>query len=189
VSGFRWFVYGKHPKFADYFSIGDDTQFTAAYTKWVSLGFQKYITCKGSYKRTCSYRFWSQGDSDQTLAVGLLQSSTDSLRRPFPLLFIGITQLPGWQKHWHDLDKQLVQIWERVEEIARGSHDSLQNISAELTRISVPVLSEYKHRRHCSDSAPNAIFTGGCGEKRTQFRFTRPLTKQDFVGLWNFEFF
>jgi type VI secretion system ImpM family protein len=189
VSGFRWFIYGKHPKFADYFTIGEDTQFTAAYKKWVTLGFQKHMNDKGTCEQVCSYRFWSQGDSDQTLAVGLLQSSTDSLRRPFPLLFIGIAQLPGWQKHWDNFDKQLVQIWESVEEIARGRHDSLQNISAELTKISAPVLSEYKHRQHCSDSTPNAVFTGGCGEKSTQFRFSRPLTKQDFAGLWNLEIF
>lgn len=183
VSGFRWFIYGKHPKFADYFIIGEDTQFTAAYTKWVTLGFQKHMNDNGAFEQICSYRFWSQGDNDRTLAVGLLQSSSDSLKRPFPLLFIGIALLPGWRKYWCDLDKQLVGIWARVEEIAAGRPDSLQNILADLIKIPLPVLSECASRQHCPDSTPNAVFIGGCRGRSTQIRFAHPLTKQDFVLL------
>jgi type VI secretion system ImpM family protein len=187
VSDITWFVYGKHPKFADYFSIGDDTQFTAAYTKWVVLGFQQYIRNKGAYEQICSYRFWSKADSSQTLAVGLLRSSTDSLGRPFPLLFIGTALLPYWQKRWNILDKLLDQVWAGVETIAGDGHASLQNISAGLAKISLPVLVEHKNLQQCSEAAPNAVFTGGCGGRReiTRICFTNPLTTQDFIQLWS----
>jgi type VI secretion system ImpM family protein len=180
----RWFIYGKHPDFADYLRIGEDTQFTAAYTKWVSRGFQKYIDDKGICEQVCSYRFWSRGDSETTLAAGLLWSSRDSLGRPFPLLFMGITSLSGWQDCWPDLDGQLMPIWERIEEMAAGKLGSPKDLFTSLHHISLPVASGNKRRQACSETPPNAVFIGGCkGEISRQIRFTHPLTKQDFVRL------
>jgi type VI secretion system ImpM family protein len=185
VSDIKWFVYGKHPKFADFFSIGDETKFTVAYTKWVALGFQQHINNQGVCEQICSYRFWSKGDSSQSLAVGLLRSSADSLGRPFPLLFIGTSLLPFWQKQWYDLDKQLDQIWTGVEKIAGDGQKTLQDILTDLAKISLPVLAEFSYRQQCSEATPNAVFTGGCEGGVTQIRFVNPLTTQDFIRLWS----
>lgn len=183
MSAIKWHVYGKHPKFPDFFSIGNDTQFAVAYKKWVTQGFEKYINNQGCHKQTCSYRFWNKGDSAETLAPGLLRSSVDSLGRPFPLLFIGTAVLPCWQKQWDDLDKLLDETWVGLEKIAGDGHVTLQDISADLEKISFPVLSK-QCLQQTSGLAPNAFFTGGCGGEITMVRFTNPLTTQDFFRLW-----
>ena len=186
-SDFKWFVYGKHPMFADYFSIGEQTHFAAAYRKWVAFGYQQYINSGGFGKKVCSYRFWSKADSTTSVAVGLLQSSTDSLGRPFPLLLIGTVQLSSWQKMWSAFADTLENVWVGLEKIAGERYQSIQDISTDLSRISLPALPEHHSLQPSSEAVPNAVFTGGSKEKSTVIRFSGPLTTQDFVRLWNFE--
>ncbi len=171
--------------FADYFSIGEQTHFAVAYRKWVTFGYQQYINSGGCGKQVRSYRFWSRGDSTASVAVGLLQSSADSLRRPFPLLLIGTVQLSSWQKVWPAFADTLENLWADLEKIAAERYPSLQDIQAELSRISLPALPEGHSLQPGPEAVPNAVFTGGSKEKSTVIRFTGPLTTQDFVRLWN----
>jgi type VI secretion system protein VasJ len=171
--------------FADYFSIGEQTHFAAAYRNWVTFGYQQYIQSGGSGKQICSYRFWSKGDSTVSVAVGLLQSSVDSLGRPFPLLLIGTVQLSSWQKMWPAFADALGNVWADLEKIAAERYPSLQDIPAELSRISLPALPEGHFAQPGPEAAPNAVFTGGSKEKSTVIRFTGPLTTLDFIRLWN----
>ena len=173
--------------FADYFSIGDQTHFAVAYKKWVTLGYQHYIGNGGDGKQVCSYRFWSKGDSTTSLAVGLLRSSSDTLGRPFPLLLIGTGQLPCWQKMWCVLTNTLENIWAELEKIAGQRDQSLQDISTDLSKISLPALSLHQYTETCPEAVPNAVFTEGYREKSTVIRFTGPLTRQDFIQLWSFK--
>ncbi len=186
-SDFKWFVYGKHPMFADYFSLGEQTHFAMAYRKWVTFGYQQYINSGGPGKQVCSYRFWSKGDSTTSVAVGLLQSSADSLGRPFPLLLMGTVQLSSWRKVWPAFAGALENLWAGLEKIAGERYPLLQDISTELSRISLPALPERHSAQPGPEAVPNAVFTGGSKEKSTVIRFTGPLTTQDFVRLWNVE--
>jgi hypothetical protein len=173
--------------FADYFSIGEQTHFAAAYRKWVTFGYQQYINSGGDGKQVCSYHFWSKGDSTTSVAVGLLQSSADNLGRPFPLLLIGTVQLSSWQKIWPEFADALENVWAELGKIATERYQSLQGISMDLSRISLPALPERHSLQPGSEAVPNAVFTGGSKEKSTVIRFSGPLTTQDFVRLWTFE--
>jgi hypothetical protein len=173
--------------FADYFSIGDQTHYTVAYRKWVTFGYQHFLNSGGFEKQACSYRFWSKGDSNTALAVGLLQSSSDNLRRPFPLLLIGTGQFPCWQKMWHAFPDTFKNVWTELEKIAGERYQSPGDIATDFAKISPPALSEHQGVQPCPEAIPNAVFTGGCGGKNTVFRFTGPLTAQDFIQLWSFK--
>jgi type VI secretion system protein VasJ len=180
----KWFVSGKHPMFADYFTIGDDTRLTMAFRKWVSSGYERFVNNKGQLKQDCSYRFWSKGDSDQSLVLGLLKSSTDSLGRPFPLLIIGTVHINDWQQRWPFLTRQLEPIWHMVDKKATDKYQTMQDIAKELAKIAPPDLSAGQRSQQYGKTLPNAVFTGGCGGKITSIRFSNPLTTQDFLKLW-----
>ena len=177
----RWFVYGKHPCFADFFSIGEHSQIALAYKNWVIRGYEKYLQTNSGCRQNCSYRFWSKGGDEELLTVGLLQSSSDSVGRSFPLLVLGIVVLPSWHKKWRTLQQQLDDVWIALEEAAVGNHyKAPQNIIMALEERGFPAFSLVS----CLEPVPCACFTGGCAGSNLEIFFDRPLTTDDFLLLY-----
>jgi hypothetical protein len=185
MADIRWFLSGKHPMFADYLSLGSPSPLALTFNKWVVQGFERFIGTGGLPRQDCSYRFWGRTGAPHGLVLGLLKESWDRVGRPFPLLILGTSSLPGWQQHWLMLTSHLEDIWSRLEEIAGGMYDRPAAMEGDLTRITLPALA--KPPPICTDTAPNTIFIGGCRGNKTTVSFTEPLTLQDFIRLWTNE--
>jgi type VI secretion system ImpM family protein len=177
----RWFAFGKHPSFADFFSVGEHSQLTLAYKNWVVRGYEKYLRTHSRCREGCAYRFWSKGSDQDLLAIGLLQSSVDSVGRCFPLLLIGIAALPSWQKQWRSLQQQLEGAWVSLEEAAAGfDYKAPRDIIMVLEKRRFPALS----LTPCHESAPSAFFTGRCADSNLELFLDRPLATDDFLLLF-----
>ena len=182
MADIRWFLSGKHPMFADYLNLGSPSSLALTFNKWVIQGFEQFIGTGGLPKQGCSYRFWGRTGERHGLILGLLKESTDSVGRPFPLLILGTSSLPDWQKHRSRLISHLEGIWSRLEEIAAGIYDRPAAMESDLIRITLPALAGTSPG--CTGTAPNTTFIGSCRGKTTTVSFTEPLTLQDFIRLW-----
>jgi type VI secretion system ImpM family protein len=176
----QWFCYGKQPSFPDYISIGEHAALADAYKNWAVGGFEALPRANGSTLPDCNYRFWSKGLGHDGLAFGCLQSSVDSLGRPFFLLIIGMATIPGWQQMWTNLQVGLNEQWQQLSAVGRGRYQTPSEMLTDLKKIPAAVITGPQSQELC----PNVWFAGGCGQKREDFRFDEALSRNDFIRLW-----
>ena len=85
----HWSAFGKHPAAADYFRLGYSSPFVDGLTKWVESGYRLLAERSDTPPPFCSWRFWARGFGRESLVLGVVRVSSDSLGRPYPLLIMG----------------------------------------------------------------------------------------------------
>lgn len=183
MADIRWFIFGKHPAFADYLNFGCASHLSSTFSNWVRQGFERHVSEGGSSRQPCAYRFWAKADDKHGLVIGILKSSADSMGRPFPLLLLGTVSLKGWKDQWQMLAEYLEIPWSGMEIIANTTYEKPPMLIQDLSEINLPGLKDRLGAKSC-ETTPNLLFIGGCHEKQSIIRYTEPLTAQDFIRLW-----
>lgn len=137
-TAWRWSAFGKHPAAADYFRLGEGTPFVEGLTKWVESGYRLLTGTGGATPPFCSWRFWARGFGRESLVLGVVRVSSDSLGRPYPLLVMGSGPLEGWEERWDLLPFAGEQSWCQIEYLATNTFDDLKKLEAGLRTLRPP---------------------------------------------------
>ncbi|MGQ9695125.1 MAG: TagF domain-containing protein [Thermodesulfobacteriota bacterium] len=151
----EWSVWGKHPTFKDYFHLGSQDPLSRRMAEWIRSGYAQ-IKIDRAPRNFFSWRFWMKSLRKEGLALGLLKDSGDYLGRPYPVLFMGMGSLPGWEKNWDLLPLALEDVWNRMESLLARSYKTLQNLEEEIYHLPAPCgeWEEMNQRRGAQDN-PN----------------------------------
>lgn len=133
-----WSAWGKHPVVKDYIGLGIQTPSARALCRWVEEG---YALVKGGTALR-SWRFFARGIQPGELVCGLMRDSRDGAGRPFPFLIVGSGRLEGWEEHWVHLPDILETFWERMEFISSRRVSVLDELKADLSRMSAPLFKK-----------------------------------------------
>lgn len=137
-SGWRWSAFGKHPAAADYFRLGETSPFVEGLTAWVENGYRLLAVQNDSAPQFCSWRFWARGYGKESLVLGLLRVSSDSLGRPYPLFIMGSGPLEGWEERWALLPLAGEQTWCQMEYLATNTFEKLKKLDEGLRTLRNP---------------------------------------------------
>ncbi len=133
-----WSAWGKHPLAKDYIQLGTLTSLGKAFAGWIAKGYKRLSTDSGEPPPACAWRFWAKGDGRSTIVCGTIQTSSDGIGRPFPLLLMGNGSINGWQKHWHLLPAGLDSTWRRLEHLTSYQGKSIQSFEEALVTLAIP---------------------------------------------------
>lgn len=137
-TAWRWSAFGKHPAAADYFRLGEGSPFVEGLTKWVESGY-RLLTGQGEAPPPfCSWRFWARGFGRESLVLGVVRVSSDSMGRPYPLLVMGSGPLEGWEERWDLLPFACEQSWCQIEYLATNTFDDLKKLEAGFRTLRPP---------------------------------------------------
>lgn len=136
--GWHWAAFGKHPATADYFRLGESSPFVEGLTKWVEEGYRLLGGRQGGTLPFCSWRFWARGFGRESLVLGLVRVSSDSLGRPYPLLIMGSGPLDGWEERWDLLPIIAEAAWCQLEYLATHTFNDLTKLERELATLRPP---------------------------------------------------
>lgn len=132
-----WSVWGKHPAFKDYISLGAADPLCKGITDWVRNGYAQ-IKIEQGFRHFFSWRFWMKGIGKENLALGILRDSSDQLGRPYPLLLMGVGSLSDWEKNWDLLPLALEDSWGEMEHLLARSYKTLQELEEKMHQIPSP---------------------------------------------------
>ncbi|MBT1072784.1 type VI secretion system protein TssA [Pelotalea chapellei] len=136
--GWRWSAFGKHPAAADYFRLGESSPFVEGLTTWVESGYRLLAGQKEASLPFCSWRFWARGFGKESLVLGLVRVSSDSLGRPYPLFIMGSGPLEGWEERWDLLPFAGEQTWCQIEYLATNTFEDLKKLEEGLQTLRPP---------------------------------------------------
>ncbi len=136
--GWQWIATGKHPSAKDYFTIGKESAFSEAFSRWIEQGYEILPFELKRASRMGSWRFWAKTPNNEILILGLIRDSCDSIGRPYPLLIMGVGSLAGWVKQWDLLPHACEQTWAQMEYIAAKNYSDTKKFGDELTGVSGP---------------------------------------------------
>lgn len=128
---------GKHPVAMDYFQLGVRAPLVNAFGAWIENGYQKVVSPARNRVSFHSWRFWARGIQKGYIACGVARDSSDSTGRPYPLLIMGIGNLPGWEENWDLLSFLFEEIWNQIEYLASRRFADLKQLEFEISRIQV----------------------------------------------------
>uniref|UniRef100_A0A831UBU3 Type VI secretion system protein TssA n=1 Tax=Geobacter metallireducens TaxID=28232 RepID=A0A831UBU3_GEOME len=134
----RWSAFGKHPAAADYFRLGHSSPFVDGLTKWVESGYRLLAERSDTPPPFCSWRFWARGFGRESLVLGVVRVSSDSLGRPYPLLIMGSGPLEGWEGQWDLLPFAGEKSWCRIEYLATHTFGDLRKLEEGLQGLRSP---------------------------------------------------
>lgn len=138
----KWAACGKHPAARDYFAFRVETPLMMALSEWVQRGYREFAGRNKRIYGQSSWRFWSRGTSKGELLCGLLKDSSDSIGRPYPLLFMGSGVIKGWENGWAALFHALSPIWNQMEHIASRRFDHLKQLEIAVGNLPNPAPNE-----------------------------------------------
>lgn len=138
-TGWRWSAFGKHPAAADYFRLGETSPFVEGLTSWVESGYRLLAAQNEGAPSFCSWRFWARGYGKESLVLGLVRVSSDSLGRPYPLLIMGSGPLEEWEDNWALLPLAGEQAWCQMEYLATNTFGDLKKLEEGLRTLRNPI--------------------------------------------------
>lgn len=134
----RWSAFGKHPAAADYFRLGQSSPFADGLSKWVENGYRLLTDRSETPSPFCSWRFWSRGYGRDSLVLGVVRVSSDSMGRPYPLLIMGSGPLEGWERWWDLLPFAGEKSWCQIEFLATHTFGDLRKLKEGLQGLRSP---------------------------------------------------
>ncbi|GLI38316.1 type VI secretion system protein TssA [Geobacter hydrogenophilus] len=134
----HWSAFGKHPAAADYFRLGHSSPFVDGLTKWVESGYTLQSERSAAPPPFCSWRFWARGFGRESLVLGVVRVSSDSLGRPYPLLIMGSGPLEGWEGQWDLLPFACEKSWCQIEFLATNTFGDLKKLEEGLQGLRPP---------------------------------------------------
>ncbi|WP_298436737.1 type VI secretion system protein TssA [Geobacter sp.] len=137
-TAWRWSAFGKHPAAADYFRLGEGSPFVEGLTRWVESGYRLLTGRDNGAAPFCSWRFWARGFGKESLVLGVVRVSSDSMGRPYPLLVMGSGPLEGWEERWDLLPFACEKTWCQIEYLATNTFDDLKKLEAGLRTLRPP---------------------------------------------------
>ncbi|AJE02302.1 type VI secretion system protein TssA [Geobacter pickeringii] len=137
-TAWRWSAFGKHPAAADYFRLGEGSPFVEGLTKWVESGYRLLTSQGDAAAPFCSWRFWARGFGRESLVLGVVRVSSDSMGRPYPLLIMGSGPLEGWEGRWDLLPLAGEQSWCQIEYLATTTFGDLKKLETGLRTLRPP---------------------------------------------------
>jgi len=133
-----WSAWGKHPLAKDYIQLGAATSLSKAFAGWMAKGYRRLSSQADDEGPACAWRFWAKGDRRHTLLCGTIQTSSDTIGRPFPLLLMGSGPVNGWQKHWPLIPPALDGTWRRLEHLSSYKGDDIRSFGEVLATLAAP---------------------------------------------------
>lgn len=134
----HWSAFGKHPAAADYFRLGHSSPFVDGLTKWVENGYRLLAERSDAPPPFCSWRFWARGYGRDSLVLGVVRVSSDSMGRPYPLLIMGSGPLEGWEGRWDLLPFAGEKSWCQIEFLATHTFGDLRKLEEGLQGLRSP---------------------------------------------------
>lgn len=138
TTGWNWSAFGKHPAAADYFRLGHASPFVEGVTKWVESGYRLLAERGDATPPFCSWRFWARGYGRDSLVLGVVRVSSDSMGRPYPLLIMGSGPLEGWEGNWDLLPFAGEKSWCQIEFLATHTFGELKKLEEGLQGLRPP---------------------------------------------------
>ncbi len=138
TTGWNWSAFGKHPAAADYFRLGHASPFVEGVTKWVESGYRLLAERGDATPPFCSWRFWARGYGRDSLVIGVVRVSSDSMGRPYPLLIMGSGPLEGWEGNWDLLPFAGEKSWCQIEFLATHTFGELKKLEEGLQGLRPP---------------------------------------------------
>jgi type VI secretion system protein VasJ len=129
---------GKHPAFPDYIRVNTALPLVNALAAWMDEGMQSGAA---DFKKTGgihSFRFWTRGIHRQSLILGIVKDSSDSLGRIYPLLITGQVFMKDMRRQWHAVFDHFGQVFRTFEEITASRYDRFKEFETALSEIRLP---------------------------------------------------
>jgi type VI secretion system protein VasJ len=178
----HWAAYGKHPVAKDFFKVGKDFSLGKGFSDWIEKGYQILMTKKTARPGLCSWRFWARGVGKDGLACGLVRDSSDRVGRPYPLLFMGMGPLKGWEDQWDLLPFACEKTWDQIEYLASLVVTDFKKLEMEVQNIRPPSpeWSEfYSHRENFRDELASTS-NESCCDSQDLDQESKPMEKTEF---------
>jgi hypothetical protein len=136
-------LWGKHPSFKDYLSVGDLNPCVVPFVQWVQNGFSTMSLRALRQDDATMWLFWILPNPSLYLC-GLLASSKDLTNRPFPLLISGSGRTSTHDIPWEVLTHACRATWEGMKALRTDNLPSFTDLTNRLTSIPDPYLNRTK---------------------------------------------
>lgn len=156
----QWAAYGKHPSARDYLRLGQYFPMGRSFADWVEAGYQGLGIAANPSARFSSWRFWTREARRDNVVCGLVKDSSDSLGRPYPLLFIGSGPLKGWDTCWDLVPLALENVWGQMEYLSTMPLADVRKLENEIENIRPPTADWsvlQKKREDLSEPDPRVL--------------------------------
>ncbi len=131
---------GKHPAFSDYIRVNTDLPLVNALASWVDAGMRSGGVDSKKNRGIHSFRFWTMGAHKQSLIVGIIKDSSDSLGRTYPLLIMGQAHMKDKNRFWHTVFDRFGQVFRAFEEMTAARYDRFNEFEKALSDVRFPEL-------------------------------------------------
>lgn len=129
---------GKHPAFIDYIRVNSALPLANALASWVDAGMTSSIADFKKNRGIHSFRFWTRGPHKQTLIVGIVKDSSDSLGRTYPLLITGQVFMKDMHRQWRAVFDRFGQVFRAFEEMTAARYDRFKEFETALSDVRFP---------------------------------------------------
>lgn len=152
-------VCGKHPAFSDYIRVNSTLPLANALASWVDAGMKSGGVDLKNARGIHSYRFWTRSSHKQTLIVGIVKDSSDSLGRIYPLLITGQVLMKDMHRKWRAIFDRFEQVFRSFEEMTTARYDSFKEFETALSDVRFP---DTDHETFCALSAFSDCLAAWC---------------------------
>ena len=129
---------GKHPAFIDYIRVNSALPLANALASWVDAGMKSGMPDFKKNRGIHSFRFWTRGPHKQTLIVGIVKDSSDSLGRTYPLLITGQVFMKDMYRQWRAVFDRFGQVFRAFEEMTAARYDRFREFETALSDVRFP---------------------------------------------------
>jgi type VI secretion system ImpM family protein len=129
---------GKHPAFSDYIRVNADLPMVNALASWVDAGMRSGGMVSKKNRGIHSFRFWTMGVHKQSLIVGIIRDSSDSLGRIYPLLIMGQAYMKDKNRFWHTVFDRFGQVFRDFEAMTAARYDRFNEFEKALSDVRFP---------------------------------------------------
>jgi type VI secretion system ImpM family protein len=133
---------GKHPAFSDYIQVNTNLPLVNALASWVDAGMRSGGMESKKNRGIHSFRFWTMGVHKQSLIVGIIKDSSDSLGRIYPLLIMGQAYIKDKNCSWHSVFDRFGQVFRDFEEMSAARYDRFNEFKKALSDVRFPGADE-----------------------------------------------
>jgi type VI secretion system protein VasJ len=131
-------AFGKHPAFSDYIRVNTALSMVNALVSWVDEGMKSGAADLKKNGGIHSFRFWTRGIHKQSLILGIVKDSSDSMGRIYPLLITGQVFMKDMRRQWHRVFDSFGQVFRAFEEMTAARYDRFKEFETALSDVRCP---------------------------------------------------
>ena len=134
---------GNHPAFNDFIGINMTFPLANALASWVDAGVKAGTATDAKKARGIhSFQFWTRGSHKQTLIVGIIKDSGDSLGRIYPLLIMGQVYMKENNRQWPVVFDHFREVFRAFEEMTAARYNRFKEFETALFDIRFPEIDK-----------------------------------------------